>query len=185
MVAGERKPESSSPHAIETGGDGRSNVGGPSLFTCPRCRRQFHRSFLERFWSEWSRICAAFDGSGYRLDCVIVREAEPAGEAPVQGRSEWTGEGAGAPQGSEETSEIIGACLGDCSYCGDHNRIAIVTSRDVVSRCLRCRDEAILTEPPPWCRLRHSARRRQLGNGELSQPDLATGQPGASRHSGQ
>ncbi len=184
-MGGERKVGDSNPRATETGGGRRGHDRSSSMFTCPRCRHQFHRSFLERFWSEWSRICAAFDGSGYRLDCAIVRQAEPAGEAPVQGRSEWTGEAAGAPQGSEETSEIIGACLGDCSYCGDHNRIALVTSREVVSRCLRCRDEATLSEPPPWCRLRHSARERQLGNGEFSQSDPATGQLGASPHSGQ
>jgi len=184
-MAGERKSESSNPHPIETGWGGRGDVGGLSLFTCPRCRRQFHRSFLERFWSEWSRICGAFDGSGYRSDCALVRDAGATDQVPGPAGSEPSGHEVALATNSERKPEIFGACVGDCAYCGDHNRLAVVTSQQVVSHCLRCRDEAILTEPPPWCRLRHSASRRQVGNGELSQSDPATRQPGAGRHSGQ
>ena len=184
-MRGARKAGGSNPHATETGGGGIGGDRSLLMFTCPQCLREFHRSFLERFWSEWSQICWAFDGTGYRLDCAIVREAEPVGEAPVQGYSEWTGEDTGAPQGSEETSEIMGACLGDCSYCGDHNRIAIVTSREVVSRCLRCRDEATLSEPPLWCRLRSSAKGDRLRNVEACQSDSAMPRVATVRHSGQ
>lgn len=181
MMAGERRPESSNPHTIQTEGSG--DPGGPSLFTCPRCRRQFHRSFLERFWSEWSRICAAVDGSRYRSDCALARDAGK--QVPGPAGPEPSGHEAGLAPNSEIKPEIVGACVGDCAYCGDHNRLAVVTSQQVVSRCLRCRDEAILTEPPPWCRLRHSASGQQLGEGELSQSDSPTGQPDAGHHTRQ
>jgi len=48
---------------------------------------------------------------------------------------------------------VMGVCVGDCALCGDHNRIAIVSSARVVSRCLRCRDETVLTGLPAWCQM--------------------------------
>lgn len=50
-------------------------------------------------------------------------------------------------------STVVGVCVGDCALCGDHNRIAIVSSASVVSRCLRCRDETVLTALPAWCQM--------------------------------
>lgn len=58
----------------------------------------------------------------------------------------------------EWDSTIIGACVGDCALCGDYNRVAIVSSGGVVSHCLRCQDETMLTTAPAWC---HMARLRQ------------------------
>ena len=185
VMGGERKVGDSNPRATETGGGGRGHDRSSSMFTCPRCRHQFHRSFLDRFWSERSRICGAFDGSGYRSDCAVVRDARATNRVPGSTHSERSGQEVGPVQHSEEKTEIVGACVGDCAFCGDHNRLAVVTSQQVVSRCLRCRDEATLSEPPPWCRLRHPASGRQLGNDELFQSDPATGQLGASPHSGQ
>lgn len=53
----------------------------------------------------------------------------------------------------ESDPTILGACVGECSSCGDRNRVVIVTSERVLSRCLRCQDEAILDAPPAWCRM--------------------------------
>jgi hypothetical protein len=183
-MGGERKVRGSSSHVSQIGGGGSADGGGSSMFTCPRCRRQFHRSFLERFWSEWSQICWAFDGGWYRLDCAIVRDAGATDQVLSHAHSERCGQDIGRAYDSEAKSGIVGACVGDCSYCGDHNRLAVVTSHDVISRCLRCRDEAILTEPPPWCRLRQSASGRRLGNDEPSQSDPAMRQVGGGTGAG-
>jgi hypothetical protein len=185
VMGGERKVGDSNPHATETGGGGRSDGHSLSMFTCPRCRRQFHRSFLERFWSECSQICVALDGSGYRSDCAVIRGAGTTNQVPDQVHSERGGQDVGIAQNSEEGPEIVGACIGDCAYCGDHNRVAVVTSQQVISRCLRCRDEAILTEPPLWCRMRHPVSGRRLGNDDASQSPPATRQVGGSTRSGQ
>lgn len=134
-VSGEAAGESSA--AVERG-----------LFTCPRCRHRFHRSFLERFWSEWSVLCWAEDGAGYRLDCPLHLPApeNAAGQAAPEAPSS-------PAAGSRSTpARVLGACLGDCSLCGAHSRVAVLTSGGVVSRCLSCRDEAELQDPPSFCR---------------------------------
>lgn len=38
---------------------------------------------------------------------------------------------------------ILETHIFDCPWCGDHNRVVILTSHGTVSRCLRYRDEAI------------------------------------------
>ena len=46
---------------------------------------------------------------------------------------------------------VFGACVADCIWCGDHNRLLAVTSAGVISRCLRCGEGAVLKKPPTWC----------------------------------
>ncbi len=46
---------------------------------------------------------------------------------------------------------VLATCVGDCAWCGEHNRVLIVTPRGTLSRCLSCRDERVLAEPPSWC----------------------------------
>ena len=46
---------------------------------------------------------------------------------------------------------VLDTCVSDCAWCGEHNRVLIVTPRRTLSRCLSCRDERVLTEPPSWC----------------------------------
>lgn len=118
------------------------------LFTCPRCRRRFHRSFLERFWSEWSVLCWAQNGAGYRLDCPLDLPAseKAADQAAREAPSSPTAGSWSAP------AKVLGACLGDCTLCGAHSRVGVLTSRGVISRCLSCRDEAELQDPPSFCR---------------------------------
>ena len=127
-------------------GEGTGSASG--MFSCPRCRRRFHRSFLERFWSEWQVVCWAPDGRGYRLDCPLHSAPPPAYALDTQEESTLPPCSHG---GSPETTQVLGACLGDCPMCGDHARLAVVTSGGVVSRCLRCRDEKELDAPPPFC----------------------------------
>src|ERR1035441_3441250 len=38
---------------------------------------------------------------------------------------------------------VFGACVADCIWCGDHNRLLAVTSAGVISRCLRCGDPCL------------------------------------------
>ena len=49
------------------------------------------------------------------------------------------------------TASILDTCVSDCAWCGEYNRVVIVTSRGTLSRCLSCRDERVLAEPPSWC----------------------------------
>jgi hypothetical protein len=49
------------------------------------------------------------------------------------------------------TASVLDTCVSDCAWCGEHNRVVIVTSRGTLSRCLSCRDERVLAEPPSWC----------------------------------
>jgi len=137
----------------------QGGLGGGSMFTCPRCEQQFHRGYLERYWSEWSQVCWSPETEGFRQDCMLFRQGRDTSPArdidssvaavgPIHARAE-----------PARASTVIGACVGDCALCGDHNRIAIVSSGGVVSRCLRCRDETVLTAPPAWCHmtsLRHA-----------------------------
>lgn len=118
------------------------------MFSCPRCRRRFHRSFLERFWSEWQVVCWALDGQGYRLDCSLQPAPPPPGARGTLGGSTQPPSSRGGAPG---TTRVLGACLGDCAVCGDHTRLGVVTSGGVLSRCLRCRDEKELGAPPPFC----------------------------------
>jgi hypothetical protein len=46
---------------------------------------------------------------------------------------------------------VSGACVTDCIWCGDHNRLLAVTSAGVIGRCLRCGEGAVLKKPPTWC----------------------------------
>jgi hypothetical protein len=137
----------------------QGGLGGGSMFTCPRCEQQFHRGFLERYWLEWSQVCWRSETEIFRQDCMLFRQAGDAGPTrnldssvaavgPIDARAE-----------PARASTVIGACVGDCALCGDHNKIAIVSSGSVVSRCLRCRDETVLPAPPAWCHmtsLRHA-----------------------------
>ncbi len=127
-------------------GEGTGSASG--MFSCPRCRRRFHRSFLERFWSEWQVVCWALDGQGYRLDCPPHSAPPP---ADARGTLDGSARPPSSPGGAAGTTRVLGACLGDCALCGEHARLAVVTSGGVVSRCLRCRDEKELDAPPPFC----------------------------------
>ena len=49
------------------------------------------------------------------------------------------------------TTSVLDTCVSDCAWCGERNRVVIVTSRGTLSRCLSCRDERVLAEPPSWC----------------------------------
>lgn len=120
-----------------------------TMFTCPRCGRPFHRSFLERFWSEWQVVCWSSERRGYRLDCPL-RSASPP-EAVVVDTPGESAPPAYSGDGSAGTTEVLDTCLGDCALCGAHSRLGVVTSGGVLSRCLRCRDERWLDAPPPFC----------------------------------
>lgn len=135
------------------------------LFTCPRCRHRFHRSFLERFWSEWSVLCWAENGAGYRLDCPLHLPApEKAADQAARGAPPSL-----APGSRSAPTKVLGACLGDCTLCGAHSRVAVLTTSGVISRCLSCRDEAQLQDPPSFCRQarahRHDRTQGDLGPG--------------------
>ena len=145
-----------------TGTDARERTGWASgMFSCPRCRRQFHRSFLERFWSEWQVVCWVPDGRSYHLDCPLLSAPPPADALDAPEESPSPPRSSGDPPGA---TQVLGACLGDCALCGDHARLAVVTSGGVLSRCLRCRDEKGLDAPPPFCAragaISHRAARR-------------------------
>jgi hypothetical protein len=124
--------------------------GGGSMFTCPRCEQQFHRGYLGRYWSEWSQVCWSPETEGFRQDCMLFRQARDAGPARDIDSSVAAVDRIDATAEPARVSTVVGACVGDCALCGDHNRIAIVSSGDAVSRCLRCRDETVLTAPPAW-----------------------------------
>ena len=52
----------------------------------------------------------------------------------------------GSPHGTQPPLtrvSILETHIFDCPWCGDHNRVVILTSYGTVSRCLRCRDETI------------------------------------------
>ena len=51
---------------------------------------------------------------------------------------------AGSPHGARSPLtriSVLETHVFDCPWCGDHNRVVILTSHGTVSRCLRCRDE--------------------------------------------
>ena len=149
------EPAEMAEHTPQLGG-----LGGESMFTCPRCEQQFPRSFLERYWSEWSQVCWSPETESFRQDCMLFRQAGDTGPARDIDSSVAAVDLIDAGAEPAQASTIIGACVGDCALCGDHNRIAIVSSGSVVSRCLRCRDETVLPAPPAWChmaRLRHGS----------------------------
>jgi hypothetical protein len=43
-------------------------------FRCPRCGTTYPRSLLERFWSEWGRICWCPPGGTYNARCRVFAE---------------------------------------------------------------------------------------------------------------
>jgi hypothetical protein len=138
---------------MEADGQNHGGSGDGSMFTCPRCERHFHRSFLERHWSEWSQICWSPENEGFRQDCKLFRRTSHMGLARALHDSERAFDPADTGAEPTQAATLVGACVGYCALCGDHNRIAIVTSECVLSRCLGCRDAAVLRAPPPWCRL--------------------------------
>lgn len=140
---------------------GESGGSDPSMFACPRCRQRFHRSFLERFWSEWGVVCWAADGQGYRLDCPLHAAPPPEEVVGQPGSSPPPPRSSGGPS---ETTQVLGACLGDCVLCGAHSRLAVVTGSGVLSRCLHCRDETELDTPPPFCRQPRARSARLVGS---------------------
>ncbi len=126
------------------------------MFTCPHCRRRFHRAFLEQHWSEWCQVCWSSDAGGFRQDCELFRAPHKITTSPGSASG---GEHVPSEDGPAPGPTVMGACVGECPSCGDHNRLAIVTSDRVLSRCLRCGDEAMLDSPPAWC---HAAGLRQV-----------------------
>ena len=52
----------------------------------------------------------------------------------------------GSPHGTQPPLtrvSILETHIFDCPWCGDHNRVVILTSHGTVRRCLRCGDETI------------------------------------------
>ncbi len=68
----------------------------------------------------------------------------PAIAAPTAALSSPTPRGGGKVR-------LLGACVVDCVWCGDHNRVLKVTPDGVIARCLRCDDYAWLSEVPSSC----------------------------------
>jgi hypothetical protein len=45
---------------------------------------------------------------------------------------------------------VLDTCVSNCAG-SEHNGVVIVTSRGTLRRCLSCRNERMLVEPPRWC----------------------------------
>ena len=53
--------------------------------------------------------------------------------------------------GGDGAVRLLGACVVDCVWCGDHNRLLAVASDGVIARCLRCGDYERHAAVPTWC----------------------------------